>query len=87
MTTIDEMACQELVERVTEYLDAALTDPDRTRFEAHVGSCPGCGEVLEQFRAVVELTGHLEAEDAATIDPATRDTLLDLFRAWNRQRQ
>ncbi len=87
MTTVEEMACQELVERVTDYLDAALTDADLTRFEEHVDECPGCEEVLHQFQAVVELTGHLEPADVAAIDATTRDTLLDAFRTWHNERQ
>ena len=85
MTTVEEMACQELVERVTEYLDAALPATDRMRFEDHLGECPGCEEILAQFRAVVALTGHLETADAAAIDPIIRDALLDEFRTWHNQ--
>ena len=76
----DETACRELVERVTDYLDSALPATDRTRFEQHVGECPGCDEVLGQFRAVVAVTGRLAETDVATVDPSTRDRLLDLFR-------
>lgn len=86
MTTINEMACQELVERVTEYLDTALADTDRARFEDHIGECSGCLEVLEQFRAVVRLTGALAPEIVADIEPTTRDTLVEAFRAWHNQR-
>ena len=67
MTTVEEMACQELVERVTEYLDVALTDADRMRFEEHVDACPGCEEVLQQFQAVIQLTGHLELGRIAAV--------------------
>ena len=87
MTTVTEMGCRELVERVTEYLDAALPLTDRARFEDHIGACPGCEEILEQFRAVVALTGHLEPADAAAVDPETRDALLDAFRAWHNERR
>ncbi len=86
MTTIHAMRCQELVERVTEYLDAALTDADRSRFEDHVGECPGCFEIFEQFRAVVRLTGALDPDVVAEVDPATRDTLLGFFRSWHHER-
>jgi hypothetical protein len=87
MTTVEEMACQELVERVTDYLDTALTGADRTRFEAHIDECRGCAEVLHQFQAVVELTGHLEPADVAAIDATTRDSLLDAFRTWHDERR
>lgn len=79
----DEMACRELVERVTDYLDAALSDADRMRFEAHVAECPGCLEILEQFRVVVAATSALRTEDAYGLDPVARDRLLDRFRTWS----
>lgn len=82
MSTVEEMACNELVERVTEYLDTALAETDCTRFEDHIGECPGCYEILEQFRAVVSTTGRLRPQDVATVDPATRDQLLGVFRVW-----
>lgn len=82
MSATDEMACEELVQRVTEYLDASLTPTDRSRFEDHVDACPGCSEILEQFRVAIAATGSLRAEDAAAVDPATRDRLLTLFREW-----
>lgn len=79
---IDEaMDCDELVERVTEYLDSALDAPTRTRLDAHLAECPGCVEILEQFRAVVTVTGALRPSDAATVEPARREELLRLFRA------
>ena len=40
-TTSPTCDCIELVELVTEYLDAALADADRARFEHHVGRLPG----------------------------------------------
>ena len=87
MTTVQDMACQELVERVTEYFDAVLSDTDRTRFEDHIGECPGCSEILEQFRAVVRLTGALDPGIVAEVDAATREMLLDAFRTWHEQRR
>jgi hypothetical protein len=79
---IADIACIELVELVTEYLDTALTDVDRVRFEHHVGECPGCVEILEQFRVVVTTTGGLRPDDAAAVPAASREQLLGLFRDW-----
>jgi anti-sigma factor (TIGR02949 family) len=80
MGDLDDIDCIELVERVTEYLDGAMTATDRARFEHHVHECPGCEEILEQLRAVIALTGALQRADAAAIEPARREELLGLFR-------
>jgi anti-sigma factor RsiW len=40
---LDEaMACQELVELVTAYLEGYLAPAERTRFEEHLATCSGC---------------------------------------------
>lgn len=76
------MDCDELVELVTDYLEASLDPDTRARVEAHLGACPGCEEILEQFRATVALTGALRPADAAAVDPARRTELLERFREW-----
>jgi anti-sigma factor RsiW len=77
--TLPEMACQELVEVITDYLEGTLPRSDRARFDAHLATCPGCREYLEQMRALVWLSGRLTAK---SIEPATRDSLLRAFRRW-----
>ena len=87
MNVLDEMVCQELVERVTEYLDAALTVDDHTRFESHLAECPFCEEILEQFRVVIDMTGHLGVDDVAAVDPERQEQLLSVFRSWRSDRR
>ena len=77
------MPCRELVERVTDYLDTSLLPDDRTRFESHIAECSGCEEILDQFRAVIDLTGHLRVEDVAAVDPEGRERLLGVLRSWH----
>jgi anti-sigma factor RsiW len=77
--TVNEMACQELVEVITDYLEGTLPQSDRARFDAHLAACPGCREYLEQMRALIRLSGSLTAK---SIEPATRDSLLRAFRRW-----
>ena len=48
-----ELACQEVVELVTAYLDDALEPADRERFEEHIVFCDGCDNYLEQMRTTV----------------------------------
>jgi anti-sigma factor RsiW len=84
MTELAEaMTCRELVELVTDYLEGALSEAERRRFEEHIGGCPGCTNYLEQMRLVIKASGRLSE---AAIDPAARDALLDAFRGWKRNR-
>jgi anti-sigma factor RsiW len=74
-----EMACQELVDVITGYLEGTLPHADRSRFDAHLATCPACQEYLEQMRALVRLTGKLSPK---SLEPATVDSLLGAFRRW-----
>jgi anti-sigma factor RsiW len=75
------MTCQELVELVTDYLENALPDDERERFELHLSVCPGCIEYVDQMRVTIRAVGHLSEE---AIEPPVRDQLLDVFRDWRR---
>ena len=43
---VDDLACKELVELVTEYLEGTLPPAERARFDAHLGQCEGCHTYL-----------------------------------------
>jgi len=73
-----ELACQEVVELVTAYLDDALDPADRERFEEHLVFCDGCQNYLEQIRTTVRLTGQLERE----FPPELQEQMLEAFRNW-----
>jgi anti-sigma factor RsiW len=75
----DPLACQEVVELVTAYLEGSLPRRDRRRFEAHLAGCPHCTEYLAQMRATIRLTGRLGPED---LSAAMRDDLGELYRRW-----
>lgn len=79
MTQIDEMACNELVEVVTEYLEGTLAEEDRHRLEAHLEECPYCIDYVEQFRETISAT---EALTLDSITPECRAELLEAFRGW-----
>jgi anti-sigma factor RsiW len=74
-----DMACQELVELVTAYLEGSLSRSDRRRFRAHIRGCEHCTAYVEQMRQVIEATGRLTVDD---IGPAAREELLEAFRGW-----
>lgn len=78
---LPEMPCQELVERVTDYLEGALSDDDRARLEAHLRACDPCAEYLDQLGRTLAVTGELRQADVDAA-PALRDELMRSFRAW-----
>lgn len=75
----DIITCEQLVERATEYFEGGLEVPDRLSFERHLTFCPPCRGFVGQFRATVAAAGALAPEP---LSPATRDALLEAFRAW-----
>ena len=79
MTRGLEIDCDELVEIVTDYLEDALDDDTRRRFDDHLELCDGCDAYVDQMRQTVRLTGTLR-EDDLSVD--MRDRLLRAFRGW-----
>ncbi len=73
------MVCREVVEAVTDYLEGAMSDRDRARFEAHLEGCPHCREYLAQMRKTLDVLGRVEPDDLA---PDVQDELVALFRRW-----
>ena len=79
---IAPIACRDLVELVTDYLEGALSPEQHARFENHIAGCDGCTAYLEQMRLTLRLAGRLDPE---AVDPVFRDRLVDAFRDWRRQ--
>jgi len=73
-----ELACQEVVELVTAYLEDALEPTDRERFEEHLVFCDGCKNYLEQVRTTIALNGRLEERLPEELEAE----LLEAFRGW-----
>lgn len=74
------MACDELVELVTAYLDGSLDPDTRVRFDEHLLECDGCASYLQQFRSTVATLGAVGDDE---IEPAFRRKLLDAFKNWH----
>jgi predicted anti-sigma-YlaC factor YlaD len=81
MQRSDDLACNELVELVTDYLEDGLAPLERARLEAHLDDCAGCREYLQQMRQTVTIMGRIGAD---SIEPEMRDRLLRVFREWQR---
>jgi len=78
-TSGDGLTCRELVEVVTDFVEGAMSEADRARFERHLGECAGCTAAMSQFRTTIEVTGRL-TEDQVTEDQ--RDAMREVFRRW-----
>ena len=78
-TYAEQLSCQELVELVTAYLEDALPDEERARFEEHLAACGNCQLYLEQMRATIELVGQLSPD---ALSPQAERELLEAFRTW-----
>ncbi len=83
MTTArDDLACIELVELVTDYLEDAVSDLDRERIERHLSGCDGCTTYVEQMRQTIASVGRLTPDD---VPPSIVDALLAIFRVSRRR--
>jgi anti-sigma factor RsiW len=76
---IEPLACQELVELVTDYLEGRLPAADRERFDAHIAGCDACTNYLEQMRMTLQALGRIPEE---SISVQAREELLVAFRNW-----
>ncbi len=79
----DDLACQQFVELVTEYLDDAMAPEVRSRFERHLAECPGCADYLDQIRATRRALGRIDMD---ALSDEARDQLLTTFRSWRSRR-
>ncbi len=75
------ISCQEVVELVTDYLEAALPPDEADLMEQHLNFCDGCVWYVDQIRSTVATVGRIEEE---SVPPETRDKLLAAFRDWKR---
>jgi anti-sigma factor RsiW len=72
-----DVACRELVELVTDYLEGVLAPAEVAAVEAHLDECPGCRAYLAQMRATIAATGAVEVEN---LSDDMVDALLQTFR-------
>ncbi len=79
MSAPTDLTCREMVELMNDYLEGALAEGDRARFEAHLSTCDACTTYLAQVRQTIRLTGRLTEE---SMPPGVRDEILQAFRDW-----
>jgi anti-sigma factor RsiW len=72
-----DLACRQVVELVTDYLEDALPASLRVAVEQHLLSCPHCVTYVEQVRTTAASLRDVPAE---SISPQARDELVAAFR-------
>ena len=90
MSSLDEsrrpdMACEDVVQLITSYLDGALPADVHSRIDEHLGGCDGCQNVLAQWRTIIALAGRLTGADVDNTDEITRDRLISTIRGLRRR--
>lgn len=75
--TSRDLACAELVELLTDYLEGALSPDEAGEVEAHLAQCPGCRRYLDQMRVTIAALGTVPIE---TLPEDALDVLLTEFR-------
>jgi anti-sigma factor RsiW len=73
------MACNEIVETITAYLEGTLAADDRERFDAHLLACGSCREYVAQMRDTITRLGTL---DGPVLSPEAHERLSAAFRQW-----
>ncbi|GLV56006.1 hypothetical protein KDH_28500 [Dictyobacter sp. S3.2.2.5] len=73
------LACREVVELVSDYLEGVLVSELRAQLEQHLEECPGCMQYLEQVRLTISMLRNLALEP---VFPATKAELVQVFRQW-----
>lgn len=79
----EHVNCQEVVERVTDYLERALHSDDAALVEQHLNFCDGCVSYVDQMRTTVRTVGRVE-DEAEAVPADERESLLAAFRDWRR---
>jgi anti-sigma factor RsiW len=75
-----DIACRELVEIVTDYLEGALDTRTSTAVERHLELCPHCERYVEQMRETIATVGHVPVE---TLSPQAKADLVAAFRDFH----
>ncbi len=72
-----DVACRQVVELVTDYLEGALPASLSSAVQRHLEECPHCVAYVEQMRTTAASLRDVPAE---SITPAAREELVAAFR-------
>ncbi|PZF83091.1 anti-sigma factor [Jiangella anatolica] len=75
---VDHLACVELVELVTAFLDGDLDPVAERRVVDHISLCDGCDRYVDQVRQTTDVLAGLSG--GAPLSDEARERLLAAFR-------
>ena len=76
------IACMDVVEVVTDWMEGALDDDLRTDLEEHLVICPDCAAFVHQLRLTRRALGQAGSGDVPAV---LRERLLAAFSEWTGQ--
>lgn len=77
------VACVELVELVTDYIEGTLPAAEVRALEHHLASCDACVRYVDQMRKTIRVGGSLTIDD---VPAAGVDELMAMFRGYQSTR-
>ena len=80
-----DLACQSVVEMVTDYLEGALPAEDAAQLEQHLVLCGPCVQYVEQHRTLISALGQLTSTATPDAPAASRTTALQAFRKLRKE--
>jgi anti-sigma factor RsiW len=75
-----DIACSELVEIVTDYLEGVLDPAMTAAVERHLVLCPHCEVYIEQMRETISAVGHVPVD---TLSEQAKTDLVAAFRDFH----
>lgn len=72
------LACDDVMQRVTEYLDGALPPGAAAAFERHLAECANCTRYLQEIRQTIHRLNALPREP---MPAAMKDRLLQALHS------
>ena len=72
-----DIACRDVVEIITDYLEGLLDPATARAVEAHLLLCDGCDEYLAQMRTTIQLVGRVPPH---TLSTEAKTELMAAFR-------
>lgn len=76
-----DLACQRVVEMVTDYLEGELSPEDAAQLEQHLVLCDPCVHYIDQHRTLISALAQLpKLEESSSAATGSRDAALAAFR-------